>query len=222
MKTFIFISMQRSLTPGSGCLQTCINLLHVCCLHCQCLFSLSFPWPCIPNCPPLVPKLGCRRLPVLHVTLLHSPHDFNTPITLHSRFTSFFDSGWNFWLQSLASLSSAGSLHLIPTSARLPGLLDLYFPLHFLPPPISFSFDVQHCPQWGYSHAAFILGQSGNQEIFTWGARFKRDVLRPILHWIPYSLRFSVNVVSIMLSSAANTMSHVLDCQSTDVHWVNF
>ena len=119
----------------------------MCCLHRKCLFSLFLPWPRIPKCPPSVPNLRCRQLPVLHFTFLYSLPDFNTPITLNSRVTSFCDPGCNFWLQSLALLSSPGSFHLIPTSERLSGLLDFYFPLSFLTLHGSFSFGIQQCPQ---------------------------------------------------------------------------
>lgn len=123
-----------------------LHLLYMCSFPLVCLLSLLFLWPCIPKYPPVLPNLRRQQSHVLHWNLLYSLRNFNSPITLNSRSTSFCDAGLKSLGSELAFLSSTGSFHLLPTSKCLSGLLDLCLPLLFLTLHIPFIFGALHCP----------------------------------------------------------------------------
>lgn len=117
-----------------------LHVLYMCCFHLVCLLSLLFPGPFIPKYPPVLPNLRCLQSPVLHLNLLYFLRDFNSPVILNSKFTSFCDTGLTFLGSALAFLSSIGSFHLLPTSTCASGLLDCCLPSLFLTLHIPFIF----------------------------------------------------------------------------------
>lgn len=199
-----------------------LHLLYMCSFHLVCLLSLLFPWPCIPKYPPVLPNLRRQQSHVLHWNLLYSLRNFNSPVTLNSRSTSFCDAG----LKSLGSKLAFFIFYwLVSPSTNLQMPLWVVRPLLAFTLPHSTHSLYFWCPplsQWDYPCAVLVLGRPGNQEIFIPGTCFNRDILSSTLHWILCSLRFSISVVSTMLSRAANNMSNIWDSQSTNVHWVHF
>lgn len=121
----------------------------------------------------------------------------------------------NFWLQTLAAISSTGFLYLLPTSKCFSRCLDLCF---FYSNNTNSSFLASITAP---SEIALVqLSPLGNHRIRKHPSR--KLTSTGALYAPPYtglcSLRSSIYVIFTAVSPAPNAMSHTLDSQLTNAH----
>lgn len=167
--------------------------------HLELLFSLFFPWSCIPSCSPFIANLRCQQLPVLRFSLFTPLMAFIAPyLVAQLHFLLLLPrsqiSGFKVCLRFL--LLAGFTLHQPPNAS--PGFQTSAFLT------LSNSIHALHvwCPsQRDSPGAALSLGQSGNQRIPIFGTCFKRGILHFALHQTLCSLRSGVikNVILIVV-----------------------